>query len=79
MGKSIHTERQKRLVELLRTTREKAGLTQIQLARRLGKYKTYVSKYETGERQLDVVEFMAVAEALGLEPGKVLAKVKGVG
>jgi len=77
MGKSIHTERQKRLVELLRTTREKAGLTQIQLARRLGKYKTYVSKYETGERQLDVVEFMAVAEALGLEPGKVLAKVRG--
>lgn len=77
MGKSIHTERQKRLVALLRTTREKAGLTQIQLARRLGKYKTYVSKYETGERQLDVVEFLAVAEALGLEPGKVLAKVRG--
>lgn len=77
MGVSIHTERQKRLIELLRTTREKAGITQIQLARRLGKYKTYVSKYETGERQLDVVEFMAVAEALGLEPGKVLAKVRG--
>ncbi len=76
MGKSIHTERQKRLVALLRTTREKAGLTQIQLARRLGKYKTYVSKYETGERQLDVVEFMAVAEALGLEPGKVLARIR---
>ncbi|MEX0753445.1 MAG: helix-turn-helix transcriptional regulator [Xanthobacteraceae bacterium] len=77
MGKSIHTERQKRLVALLRTAREKAGLTQIQLSRRLGKYRTYVSKYETGERQLDVVEFIAVAEALGLEPGKVLGKVRG--
>ncbi len=77
MGKSIYTEREKRLIALLRAAREKAGLTQIQLARRLGKYKTYVSKYETGERQLDVVEFLAVAEALGLEPGKVLAKVRG--
>ena len=77
MGKSIHTERQKRLVALLKAAREKAGLTQIQLARRLGKYRTYVSKYETGERQLDVVEFLAVAEALGLEPGKALAKVRG--
>ncbi|MEA2975903.1 MAG: hypothetical protein QOF19_1423 [Alphaproteobacteria bacterium] len=77
MNKSIHTERQKRLMELLRTTREKQDITQIQLARRLGKYKTYVSKYETGEHQLDVVEFLAVAEALGLDPGKVLAKVRG--
>ena len=77
MGKSIHTERQKRLVALLKAAREKAGLTQIQLAHRLGKYRTYVSKYETGERQLDVVEFLAVAEALGLEPGKALAKVRG--
>ncbi len=77
MGKSIHTERQNRLVALLKAAREKAGLTQIQLARRLGKYRTYVSKYETGERQLDVVEFLAVAEALGLEPGKALAKVRG--
>ena len=76
MGKSIHTERQKRLVALLKAAREKAGLTQIQLARRLGKYRTYVSKYETGERQLDVIEFLAVAEALDLEPGKVLARVR---
>jgi transcriptional regulator with XRE-family HTH domain len=68
MQKSIHGKRQQRLRILLRTARKKAGLTQDQLAERMGAYKTFVSKYERGERQLDLIEFLAVAEALKLEP-----------
>jgi transcriptional regulator with XRE-family HTH domain len=68
MQKSIHTKRQERLRALLKATRKKAGLTQDELAERMGAYKTFVSKYERGERQLDVIEFIAVAEALKLDP-----------
>ena len=76
MRKSINSKRQERLSALLRAARKRAGLSQIQLAKKLGVYKTYVSKYEKGERRLDVVEFIAVAHALKLDPAEALAKVK---
>ena len=53
---------------LLRTIREEAGLTQAELADRLpGKMQSYVSKYERGERKLDLVEVDEVCRACGLD------------
>ena len=75
MQKSIHTERQERLRTLLKAARKKAGLTQDELTERMGAYKTFVSKYERGERQLDVIEFLAVAEALKLDPKVLIEQV----
>ena len=75
MRKSIHTKRQERLRAVLKAARKSAGLTQDQLTARLGAYNTFVSKYERGERQLDVVEFIAVAEALGVEPRELFDRV----
>jgi transcriptional regulator with XRE-family HTH domain len=75
MQKSIHTKRQERLRALLKAARKKAGLTQDELAERMGAYKTFVSKYERGERQLDVIEFIAVAEALALDPKALIDQV----
>ena len=75
MVKSVSTQQQERLVALLRQARKQAGLTQDELAERMGAYKTFVSKYERGERRLDVIEFLAVTDALGLEPAAVLASL----
>jgi transcriptional regulator with XRE-family HTH domain len=75
MQKSIHTNRQERLRALLKVARKMAGLTQDELAERMGAYKTFVSKYERGERQLDVIEFIAVAEALKLDPRALIDQV----
>ncbi len=77
MQKTIYTKRQLRLCALLKAARKKAKLTQTELAKRLGTYKSYVSRYERGDRRLDVVEFLAVIEALGLRPAELLKKVKG--
>ncbi|MGN6369063.1 MAG: helix-turn-helix domain-containing protein [Phycisphaerae bacterium] len=48
--------------------RKGAGITQAELAKRLRLPQSFVSKYERGERRLDVVEFLAIAECLGADP-----------
>ncbi|MNY44480.1 helix-turn-helix protein [compost metagenome] len=49
----------------MRLARIEAGLTQAELAERLGIAQALVSRIETGERRIDVPELMAIAEALG--------------
>jgi transcriptional regulator with XRE-family HTH domain len=56
MEKSQHTARYRKLTTALREARERAGLTQADVAARLGTYASFVSKCESGERRLDVIE-----------------------
>jgi transcriptional regulator with XRE-family HTH domain len=70
MSKSIFSDWQECLQKLLRETREKAGLTQAQLAKRLGRRQTFVSKYELGERRLDLVEMVLICKAMKIPFGK---------
>jgi len=64
----------KKLRELLVEVRRAAGLTQAELSQQLNRPQSFVSKYERGERRLDVVEFGEVARALGVDPVKTLDK-----
>jgi transcriptional regulator with XRE-family HTH domain len=48
----------------------------VEVARRLGKPQSYVSKYESGERRLDVVEFMDVAHALEIDPAVMIRRLR---
>jgi len=70
----VGNEAYKRFRELLAEARKDAGLTQAQLSSRLNRPQSFVSKYERGERRLDVVEFAEVARALRVDPIKFLAK-----
>jgi transcriptional regulator with XRE-family HTH domain len=63
--KSIYTREHTRLVALLKSIREESGLTQEALARTLRRPQSFVSKYESGQRRLDLVELKTVCEALG--------------
>jgi transcriptional regulator with XRE-family HTH domain len=64
MPKSSNSPRHARLRELLVRARKDAKLTQADVAERLGKPQSYVSKYETGERRLDIVELIDVTSEL---------------
>jgi transcriptional regulator with XRE-family HTH domain len=75
MMKSIHTTRQEKLCMLLRHARKKAGFTQEELGKRLGKYKTFVSKYESGERSLTVIELIEISEILEIDPLSIMKAV----
>ena len=62
--KSIRLEHQKKLLVLLRGIRVDAGLSQSELASRLARDQTFVSKYESGERRLDILELRQVCQAV---------------
>jgi transcriptional regulator with XRE-family HTH domain len=66
MSKFIGTSDQQRLQELLRQLRLEAGIKQTDLAEMLGQTQSFVSKYESGERRLDLLELRQICQALGL-------------
>jgi len=76
MRKIIRWKEQDALLELLRQARKDAELTQVEVAERLGKPQSFVTKYENGERRLDVLEFLAVAQALGVDPCDIVRKLQ---
>jgi len=75
MRSSIHSSRRKQLRALLRDLRRKRHLTQVEVAEALGRLQSYVSKYESGERRLDVVEFMDLCDALKVDPREVIGRL----
>lgn len=70
--KSLHQPEHRVLCELLAQARDKAGVTQESLAKRLKRPQSFIAKYEGGERRLDVLEFVAIARALGADPARLL-------
>lgn len=55
-------------------------MTQQEVADRLGKPQSYVAKVERNERRIDVVEFISLARALGVDPARLFAAVlTGIG
>ncbi|KAE9783776.1 helix-turn-helix domain-containing protein, partial [Escherichia coli] len=60
---------------VLRKVRREAGLTQVQLAEKLGKGQSYVSKVERGEQYLDVLEFVEWCEACSTPSEQVTKKI----
>ncbi len=68
MPKSVFTRKYNRFRELLIEARKEINLTQVELSVKLSRPQSYVSKYERGERRLDLIEFLEIAEALEIDP-----------
>ncbi len=67
MPRTIYSEHYEELVRLLRELRIKNRVTQIELAQRLDRPQSYVSKTEAGQRRLDVLELREWCDALGVD------------
>ena len=76
MAKAAFTKKHEHFRGLLAEARRNAGFTQVTLAKRLGCPQSFVSKFESGERRLDVIEFLEVARALGVDPGGIAAEIE---
>jgi transcriptional regulator with XRE-family HTH domain len=68
MASSISNPKYENFRKLLIEYRLKQGATQTQLAERLGRPQSFVSKYENGERRLDLIEFLDIAATLEIDP-----------
>jgi transcriptional regulator with XRE-family HTH domain len=75
VAKSIYTKDYGRFLELLVKARREADLTQVEVASRLGRPQSYVSKYENGERRLDVIEFLEIARAVGFDAVRLIRRL----
>lgn len=67
----------KALLQALIQARKDAGITQVELAARIARRQTFVSKYETEERRLDVAEYIAIARAVSAEPYELMREAEG--
>ena len=76
MTKSVFTRRYKLFLSLLISTREDKGLSQRALSEKLKKAPTYVSKYERGERRLDVLEFLDIVKILDANACEIIKKIE---
>lgn len=65
MDKSLFTTEYAVLLRVLRGLREQAGITQVELAKRLGQSQSFVSKYERGETRLDLIQLRTICRTLG--------------
>ena len=75
MAKAKFSPTYTRLRRFLVQSRKEAGLHQSDVAMTLGRPQSYVSKVESGERRLDVIEFVELARAIGIDPVRALRKV----
>lgn len=67
MPSSLHSFQYNIFRLLLIEARRKSGLTQVQIAEKLDKPQSYISKYERGERRLDFSEFVELANILDID------------
>lgn len=77
MAKSVFTSDYEVFRVLLVKARKSARLSQIRLAEKLNRPQSFVSKYERGERRLDVIEFIEVARAIGINPVEIIKRLDG--
>lgn len=75
MPKSVTSPRQKRLAAMLVELRMKAGLRQVDLAKKLGVYQSWVTHMESGQRRIDVVELIELSQILDFDPAEVVRKL----
>jgi len=76
MASSLHSHHYQIFRSLLVSAREKSGLTQVQIAERLEKPQSFISKYERGERRLDFTEFIELADVLGVDVADFVSSYK---
>lgn len=75
LPKSLYSKTYSRFLEILKQARLDSGLTQFDVAKRLGRPQSFVSKCESGERRIDVAEFLAFCQAFRTDPLEVLRAV----
>ena len=65
MSKTVHTEKYKDFLTRLCRARKEKGLSQVEVAKALGKHQSYIAKCENGERRVDIIELLEFSQLYG--------------
>ncbi|MGB9366769.1 MAG: helix-turn-helix transcriptional regulator [Xanthobacteraceae bacterium] len=76
MARTFATKRHATLVAFLKKKRNDADLTQVQIAKKLGRYQSFITDYERGQKRIDAVELVQIAEAIGFDPVEAIRLIK---
>ncbi len=76
MAKTIGTAAHRALIELLIQKRMAAATTQNELARQLGEYQSFVARLESGQRRIDVIEFLELAKILDFDAAEAIRAIE---
>lgn len=79
MSRTFSSPRHDALIRFLIKKREDAGLTQRDLAKKLKRNQSFVATYELGEKRIDVVELLELAEVIGFDPKDAIRKLQALG
>jgi transcriptional regulator with XRE-family HTH domain len=72
MSRTFGSPRHKALVAFIKKKRKDAGLTQTEVAERIDRYQSFVATFERGQKRIDAVELIEIAEAIGFDPREAL-------
>ena len=75
MSGTLRSAKHKALLRFLVEKRKKAGLRQVDVGKRLGRYQSYITNIETGQRRIDVVELVELADAIGFDPREAIKRI----
>lgn len=75
LPKSLYTPTYERFLAELRRARTAAGITQVQAAEKLGRPQSFISNCESGERRVDVAEFLVLCELYAADPCEILRSI----
>lgn len=78
MPGSLGSSRYNTFIQLMIKARQEVKLTQQQVADHLNKPQSYVAKYERGERRLDIIEFLDLADVLNIDESETLEQLKAL-
>lgn len=76
MQKTVHSPEYRAFLKLLRSERKRRGLSQAELAQKIGQTQSFVSKCERGERRIDVIELRAICRGLGIDFRKFVGAIE---
>ena len=76
MEKTIYTREYAAVLRLLKKAREDSGVTQVELAERLGQTQSFVSKIERGDRRLDIVQIRTILREFGVSLPQFVAQLE---
>jgi transcriptional regulator with XRE-family HTH domain len=78
MGRTLDSRRHEVLRAFLVERRIKAGLRQVDLAKRLGRSQSYVTHIETGQKHVALLELIEWAEAIGFDPEEAIERISNL-